>query len=120
MEETDKSDTKRKMLNALEESLSIVTLAAQKAGIHRSTHYQWMQDDLEYKKQVEELNNVCLDFAESKLFDNMRKNKETSTIFFLKTRGKNRGYVERQEIDLGTDNHFRVEIVDPLDEDTKE
>ena len=120
MEAPDKSDTKRKMLESLEKHLGIVTVAASAAGIHRSTHYQWMQDDADYKKKVEELNNVCLDFAESKLFDNIRKNKETSTIFFLKTRGKNRGYVERQEIDLGTDNHFRVEIVDPLNEDTSE
>lgn len=116
----DTSDSKRKMLDALEDTLGIVTVAAKKCGIHRSTHYQWMQDDADYKKKVEELNNVCLDFAESKLFDNIRKNKETSTIFFLKTRGKNRGYVERQEVDLGTNNHFRVEIVDPLNEDTKE
>ena len=120
METNDTSDTKSKMLEALEGNLGIVTVAANKAGIHRSTHYQWMQDDADYKKKVEELNNVCLDFAESKLFDNIRKNKETSTIFFLKTRGKNRGYVERREVDLGTDNHFRVEIVDPLNEDTTE
>lgn len=116
----DTSDTKRRMLDALEMHLGIVSVAANSAGISRSTHYQWMQDDIEYKKQVDELNNVCLDFAESKLFDNIRKNKETSTIFFLKTRGKNRGYIERQEVDLGYDNHFRVEIVDPLNEDTKE
>jgi len=56
-----------------------------------------MQSDEEYKKSVEELSNLALDFAESKLHENISKGKEVSTIFFLKTKGKKRGYVERQE-----------------------
>lgn len=115
---TDKSDIKKSnMLRALEDTLGIVSSASQKANIHRSTHYEWYNTDPEYRKAVDEIHNVCLDFAETKLLDNIRQNKETSIIFYLKTRGKNRGYVERQEFDMGGDNHFRVEIIDHLDEE---
>lgn len=117
-EEIDIIDTKKRMLKALEESLGIVSVAASNAGIHRSTHYLWMNNDEDYKKAVEEIHNVCLDFAESKLFENIKGKRETSIIFYLKTRGKNRGYVERQELDLGGDNHFRVEVIRPDEDNT--
>ena len=117
-EEIDILDTKKRMLKSLEDSLGIVSVAANNAGIHRSTHYLWMKDDEDYRKMVDEINNVCLDFAESKLFENIKDKRETSIIFYLKTRGKNRGYVERQEFDMGNDNHFRVEVIRPNEEDT--
>jgi len=114
------SDSKKKMIESLEKNLGIVSVASANANIHRSTHYLWYNEDEEYKKQVDEIHNVCLDFAESKLFENIKDNKETSTIFYLKTRGKNRGYVERQEFDMGDNNSFRVEIIDNLDEEDKD
>ena len=36
--------------------------------------------------------------GESKLYENVKKGDVTSIIFLLKTLGKSRGYVERQEI----------------------
>ena len=88
---------KNKMLAALEKSLGIVSSAAKYAGIARNTHYEWMQSDAEYKAKVDELSNIALDFAESKLFESIKNGSDTATIFLLKTKGKHRGYVERQE-----------------------
>lgn len=94
-----KSDIqKSKMLQALEKSMGIVTAASKKSGIARSTHYDWMNDDSEYKKKVEGLADIALDFAESKLLQSIKNNSDTATIFYLKTKGKKRGYVERQEL----------------------
>ena len=98
MDKNNKTDTKKKaMIKALEKSLGIVTSACQSVGIHRSTHYDWIQADEEYRNAVEQISDIALDFAESKLHDNIKKEKETSIIFYLKTKGKARGYVERQE-----------------------
>jgi len=41
-----------------------------------------------------------------------QRQRETSIIFYLKTQAKDRGYVERTEIDAGDNNAFRIEIVD--------
>ena len=63
------------------------------------------------------LDNVSLDYAESKLLENIRANKETSIIFYLKTKGKKRGYSERSELDITTDgdkiNEVKIEIIKP-------
>ena len=88
---------KKAMIQALEKSLGIVTSACKVVGIARQTHYNWMEDE-EYKAAVEELGDVALDFAESKLHKLIDSGNPAATIFYLKTKGKNRGYVERQEI----------------------
>lgn len=90
------------MLSALEKSLGVVTTAAKSAGIERQTHYKWLEKDPKYKKAVEELQEVAIDFAESKLFKAIENGAEASTIFYLKTKGKKRGYIEKQEFDHTT------------------
>lgn len=102
METTTHSDTsdnlKKKMLLSMEKSLGVVSVAAKQAGISRNTHYRWMKEDPEYKSAIEELENVTLDFAESKLHEQIIEGNVTAIIFFLKTKGKVRGYIERQEV----------------------
>ncbi len=87
------------MVKALEKSLGIVTVACKEIGISRQTHYDWYNEDEEYKKAVDELSDVALDFAESMLHKQIQDHDTTATIFYLKTKGKRRGYIERSEID---------------------
>lgn len=89
---------KLSLLKALENSLGIVTSACREAGLSRETHYRWIKEDDEYAKAVSNLKNVALDFAEAKLFRLMKAENTSAVIFYLKTQGKNRGYVERQEV----------------------
>lgn len=105
-------DNKNKMLKALEEYYGIVTTSCQSVGISRITHYRWLEEDEDYKTKVQDIKNSAIDFVESKLFDCIKGEKETSIIFYLKTIGKSRGYVPRQEIDTGDNKEFRIEVVE--------
>jgi len=89
---------KKAMVAALEKSLGVVSTACKAADISRQTHYRWMREDEDYKTAVEELAEVAIDFAESHLHKLIKDGNPAATIFFLKTKGKGRGYVERQEI----------------------
>lgn len=88
------------MIEALEASLGIVSTAAPKANVSRTQHYQWLKDDPEYKKRVESVQERVLDFAESHLYKLVEDGNPAATIFYLKTKGKKRGYIERQEIEV--------------------
>lgn len=96
-----KLNTKKSaMIQALEKNLGVVTYAAKAVGIDRGTHYLWMEKDPVYKKAVEGIADIALDFAESKLHEQIRDGEVTSTIFYLKTKGKKRGYIEKTETDV--------------------
>ena len=90
---------KKKILEALQKTLGIVTSACKICGIGRTQFYTWYKEDEQFKKDVDSVEGMALDFAESKLLENIKSKKETSIIFYLKTKGKKRGYIEKQEID---------------------
>lgn len=91
--------SKRAMLVALEKSLGIVTTACKQVDIARQTHYEWMQEDENYRIAVEAVAELVIDFVESKFQQQIAKGDTTACIFYLKTKAKKRGYIERTEID---------------------
>ena len=89
---------KKQLIEALTKSLGIVTTACKSVGISRTTFYEYYKDD-EFKNKVDSIDGIALDFAESQLHKQIQEGNTTAIIFYLKTKGKKRGYVERQEID---------------------
>ncbi len=103
---------KKEIVQALNECYGIVKDACRKAGVPRSTYYSWLKDDPEFKLLVEETQEEAIDFVEGKLFEKIngvamageegnvyyQPPSDTAIIFYLKTKAKKRGYVERQEI----------------------
>jgi hypothetical protein len=106
---------KKAMLKALKANLGIVSKSCEAVGISRGAHYLWMNNDPEYKEAVEEIDESVIDFAESKLHElidgpmkevltdeGIQQVKDSpvpsAVIFYLKTKGKKRGYIERTEI----------------------
>jgi hypothetical protein len=67
-------------------------------NIDRKVYYKWYNNNEEFKEKIEEARESLIDFAETKLQQNIMNGNEASIFFFLKTIGKKRGYVERQEI----------------------
>lgn len=105
-----KQHTKKAILTALEKSLGVVTTACKKVGINRTTFYKYLKEDKEFAKQVKDIENIALDFAESQLHKQISEGNTTATIFLLKTKGKSRGYVERSEI--VHDNQIKSTIIE--------
>lgn len=88
----------RKFLQAYKATMGNVTKACEMTGVKsRRSYYDWLENE-EFAKEIELLQETQVDFAESMLFKNMSEGKETSIIFYLKCKGKKRGYIEKQEI----------------------
>ena len=97
---TNSDIVKKNLLEALEKSLGIVTTACKIVGCARSTFYKYYKDDQDFRASVDELENLTLDYVESKLHKQIENDNTTATIFYLKTKGKKRGYVERREVEM--------------------
>ena len=91
---------KGSFLKALEETHGNITDACSASNVSRSAYYDWMEKDKEFKDKCDDVNEGLVDLAESKLFENINNNDNTCILFFLKCKGKSRGYRERQEIEL--------------------
>lgn len=89
---------KKALIEALEKTLGVVTLACKQVGIDRTTFYRYVKEDEEFAAAVRGMDEVVLDFAESQLHKQIRENNTAATIFYLKTKGKKRGYIETQEL----------------------
>ena len=79
---------KESILDALEKSLGVVTVACKTADIPRSTYYKWLNEDENFAKAVKDIENIALDFGESQLHKQIGEGNTSATIFFLKTKGK--------------------------------
>ena len=100
VQSVQKTDKKKKdFLVSLEKNNGNVSKACDAANIGRQTYYDWSDKDEVFKQDAEYAQESLIDLAESKLMENIEDNDNTSIIFFLKTKGKKRGYIERQEID---------------------
>jgi len=91
------------LLSALEQSMGVVSTACETLNISRTNHYKWMKESPEYKQNYDDLSNKALDFAETQLMKMIGKGNTSAVIFFLKTKGKERGYIERQEFKVQQD-----------------
>ena len=71
-----------------------ITAACKNGNIGRQTFYNWMKNDVVFKRDFEDCEDALLDFAEGKLMNLIDEKNPTAIIFFLKTKGKERGYIE--------------------------
>jgi len=94
---------KEKMLKALEKSLGIVTPACKEVGISRETFYRWCRDDEEFRAKVDDINDITLDFAENQLLLKIKEGSERSILFYMKYKGRKRGYAEKIDIEGNLD-----------------
>ena len=77
--------TYKKIAEVYEKKACNVSATCAALNISRTMWYRWRE------KESEE---GLIDFAETKLMGNIQNGEVTSLIFFLKTKGKGRGYVE--------------------------
>ena len=96
-------------------------------GLDRGSVYNWIKEDELFKSEYDNLRNELLDESE-KMHQLLRRgipiyNEDTKEIiawqekpdrqaieFYLKTKGKDRGYIERQEIELTTIPDIQINI----------
>lgn len=93
--EFDKIAHKKKaLLIALERTLGNVADACKTVGVSRSTYYNYLREDTDFAELVSNIDESGLDYAESILKQKVLTGNMTAIIFYLKTKGKDRGYIE--------------------------
>lgn len=58
---------KQAFLEVFAQTMGIITATCQKTGINRSTYYDWLHNDPEFKAAVDLVNDRLIDYSEDKL-----------------------------------------------------
>jgi hypothetical protein len=100
-----------------------VSQAAQLSGIHRQTFYDWKNNDEQFEAIIagikpDDFLEAKKDFIESKLMSLVAKGNPAAVIFAAKTICQDRGYVERQQLDVKSIsvNWHETTIIDAQDQ----
>ena len=89
---------KNTFLAKYKSTLGNISASCEACGITRQTFYNWKENDQKFRQLVDQIDEESVDFAESALKKQIQDGDTTATIFYLKTKGKRRGYVEKQEV----------------------
>jgi len=114
-----RDQTAQRIIDAIQASSGLLTLAAKKADVTYTTVWRYTQDYPLVKQAVIEAKERMLDFAEGKLYEKIKEGDVASIFFYLKTQGKVRGYIERAEIGGIGGEPIRYEI-NTKDSETKQ
>ena len=92
--------SKEAFIIAYKENFGNITIACESAGVGRGQYKSWCDKDPEFRQRLAEIEpeEIMLDFGEHKLMERIAKGDTLATMFLLKTKGKRRGYIERQEV----------------------
>ena len=95
-----KDISKEAFIIAYKENFGNITIACESAGVGRGQYKSWCDKDPEFRQRLAEIEpeEIMLDFGEHKLMERIAKGDTLATMFLLKTKGKRRGYIERQEV----------------------
>ena len=102
----DREKAMADFLEAYEKSLGVLKPACEATGMCRKTIWEWRKKYPEFDEACHECEETAIDFVESRMFKTIDKGGEGSailSIFYLKTKAKHRGYVEKQELDVNAE-----------------
>jgi len=95
---TQQKFTAEQMVAALTETRGMVYHAANRLGCSAQTVYNYVKRYATVRQAKEQAEGMMLDNAELALNSAILGGQPWAVMFVLKTKGKQRGYVERQEI----------------------
>lgn len=111
------------MIQALTASMGLVSVTAQKLKCNQQTVRNYIERYPAVKQAQLDARDEMIDLAEASLVRAVRKGEGWAVALMLKTLGKSRGYVEKQELDLSGEvslNLPQVFLPQPIHDDDSE
>ena len=94
------SQKKKLFIKAYLEHLGSITGASRAVKMERQTYYDWRNNDPKFAEYIDniDVDDFLLGEAKKALLKNIQKGDVASVIFTLKSKGKNEGFTEKQEV----------------------
>ena len=80
-------------------SEAIRLLEKEDIQVGRTAHYRWLEEDEVYQEAVNNAADKTLDLVEKALINQIKNGSVQATMFYLKTKGRDRGFNEKIEME---------------------
>ena len=104
--------TDEQIADALEKTKGNISAAARLLECERSTIHKRIDNRPELAVMLAEAREALVDAAETAIDKLIKEGNVAAIIFTLKTQGKRRGWIERQEITGADGDPLKIEIVE--------
>ncbi len=94
--------SKNKFIEAVVDSGGVKTTIANRLGVTRKAIYDYLIRFPELQVYLEQEEEKILDMAEISLFSQVKDQDFSATKYILGTKGRKRGYSEKQEVEIST------------------
>ena len=101
--------TNDQIADAIKAGAGIIAVAARKLGCDRKTVSNYINRSIKLQQLTMDVVEENLDRAETRLMQCIDDGQISAIIFYLKTKGKHRGYTERTEITGNEGNAIEVD-----------
>ena len=102
---------KAAMLEALNKTMGAVSLSCERCQVARATYYKWLREDKDFAEAVVSVSEKQKDFVEAQLLKRIQDGSDAAIIFYAKTKMKDRGYVEKVEVEGNNTLDVTVRII---------
>ena len=108
--------TTQEIIDALRKSKGFKSVAAKNLGCHRETIDNYLKRHPTIQTAYDEIREERNDIVESKIMKAIMDGNTTMIIFYAKCQMKDRGYIERNELEISTKDDKPLPIVIVSDE----
>lgn len=92
------AEQKKQAIELMGKHKGIVKYVCEALHISRSTFYNWRNSDTEFAQACVDAQEDALDHVENKLHELIDGKDTTAILFYMRCKGKGRGFVERTEV----------------------
>lgn len=109
----------KQIVDALKKTEGNISAAARALGASRATIHKRINEVEKVKEEYESVNEANLDLAENELIDLVKDKKHKDHFgalkFYLRTKGRDRGFGDKSELDLNVNKlpSLQVQVVKP-------
>ena len=105
-----KKPSNEKVIEAIQRRHGILSAVARDLGVSRRTVARWVVKYKELQDALKNAREAVVDLAEVKLFQQVQEGNMTAIIFLLKCLGKDRGYIDKQQVEI--EHSGKIEVTE--------
>ncbi len=114
MKGLSREENKKLLLKCLKKNRGMISISCEEVNVSRQTYHNYLKTDPDFREKVMAIHQAQGDMVETKLFEAIEAGDIRAIMFYLKLKGRDRGYTTT--IDVYTPDPIQIRYITPNDD----